>query len=470
MSHMGPRGVVYVLGGLFALALACDLLWMPIQVSDSLGEIEQAQQSESPWVSFTDSLGTAAYLRPFRITQIKILFDLAGGQHYWLVFRGFHALLLVVAVWLFLRALPISTSLDFAAATFAMVVLIGLHTFRGTLQEAFPINHFLEVVVACLLTINLARSGGGLGVDIVAAMTFIAAALTLESGLLVWVVAIAAWAVGWRGISARGIALMTMCLAAYLYLRFGYFSTGVPGLTERSSGYLLEMLEVEELQQRFSAQPQWFYGYNVIASAASVLFAEPQAGVFEAVGGWLNNQPIVRFLLPVISSVLTTALMAWVAFRRARLGVFDDATRFLLVFVAVLAANAVMSFAYTKDEIMSPAGAFYALAAFGAVRHALVIVEDWRPLARVAGLLLLCTLATLWTVRSLGVHYKLRSQAAKHQVDWAVLPYVWQRQERWPNDPEAQHLILQLRRAAIGMRVPNTRFGKPEWPSRLWPD
>ncbi|MGH9257452.1 MAG: hypothetical protein ACRD3C_23060, partial [Vicinamibacterales bacterium] len=297
-----------------------------------------------------------------------------------------------------------------------------------------------------------------------------AAAFTLESGLLVWVVAVAAWAVGWRGISARGIALITMCLAGYLYLRFGYFSTGVPGLTERSSGFWLEMLEPDEIQVRFGAQPYWFYGYNVIASAASVLFGEPQGGIFEAIGGWLNSRPMVQLLLPVISSVLTTALMAWVAWRGARLGAFDDTMRFLLVFMAVLAANAAMSFAYTKDEIMSPAGAFYALAAFGAVRQSLLVTEHSRPLARVAGIFLLCALAVLWTVRSLGVHYKLRSQATKHQIDWVSLPYDWQRQDRWPDDPAAQQLILQLRRAAIDMHVPNTRVDEPEWPSRLWPE
>ena len=146
MSHMGPRGATYALAALFALALACDLLWMPIQVSDSLGEILEARQSPSVWASFTDTLGSEAYLRPLRIAQIKALFDLAEGRHYWAVYRGFHALLIVAAILLFTRALRVRTAMDFAAAAVALVVLIGLHTFRGTVQEAFPINHFLEIV------------------------------------------------------------------------------------------------------------------------------------------------------------------------------------------------------------------------------------------------------------------------------------------------------------------------------------
>jgi len=470
MPQVSPRSATYALAALFALALACDLLWMPIQVSDSLDEILKAQQSPSAWTSFTDAMGQNVYLRALRIAQSKVLFDLSWGRHYWLVYRGFHAALLIAAIVLFVRALRVETMVDFGAAAFALVVLIGLHTFRGMLQEAFPINHHLEIVVACLITINLARSRGGLGVDIAAALTFTTAALTLESGLLVWVVAVGAWVVGWRGISGRGIALLTACLLAYMVLRFGYLSKGLPVLTDRNSGYLLERLEPDQIQQRFGAQAYWFHAYNVVVSATSVLFAEPQSGVFIAVRGWLQRGPMVQLLLPVISSVLTTALMVWIALRSARLRAFDDTERYFFVFIAVLAVNAAISYAYTKDEIVSPAGAFYALAAFGAVRQLLLVSGHWRPRARMAGTLLLCALAALWTVRSVGVHYKLRWQATRHQLDWVSLPYEWQRQDRWPSDPAAQQLLLQLRRTAIGMHIPNTRVGEPEWPGRLWPD
>lgn len=61
-------------------------------------------------------------------------------------------------MWLFVRVLGVSSAADFAAAAFVLVVLVGLHTFRGTVQEAFPINHFLEIVVLCLVTLNLGAS------------------------------------------------------------------------------------------------------------------------------------------------------------------------------------------------------------------------------------------------------------------------------------------------------------------------
>ena len=443
---------------------------MPIQVGDSLGEILDAQQTASAWEAFVEKFGTESYLRPFRIAQIKLLFDAAQGSHYWVVYRGFHAALIIAAILLFARALRVSSVLDFGAAAVSLVVLIGLQTFRGTVGEAFPINHFLEMVVFCLIALNLARSRGGILVDIAALLVFAMAALTLESGLLVWVVAAAAWACGWRGISARGLAVMTVLLGGYLYLRFAYLDTGVPTITERSSGYLLDILEPSEIQERFGAQPFWYYAYNVMASIGSVLFSEPQSGVFEAVRTWREEAPLARVAIPVATSLLTTGLIVWAAWRRLRDRAWDDAGRMMVVFAAVLLANAALSFAYTKDEIVSIAGAFYALAVYGVVRGLLMAVQTRGPAASAACAVLLCTLAVGWTFRAVGVHVFLRSQAIKQQSDWVSLPYSRQRSGDWPEDPAAQQLILQLRRQAIALSVPNTRVDEPEWPSRFWTD
>src|SRR6266540_901629 len=165
---------------------------MPVQVSDSLVEILDAQRSPSVYATFMANAQGAAYLRPLRLAIIKALFDVAGG-HYWLVYRGFHALLMIAAIMLFVRALRVRTWTDFAAAVFALTVLTGLHTFRGTVREAYPVNHFLEIVLLCLIALNLAQSRGGWWIDAAASVTLAAASLILESGLLVWVVAGAAF-------------------------------------------------------------------------------------------------------------------------------------------------------------------------------------------------------------------------------------------------------------------------------------
>ena len=142
--------LAWTLAAIFAASIAYDLLRMPVQVYDSLGELLDAQASAGPWQSFAGAVFTEGYFRPLRVAQIKVLFDLADG-HYWLVYRGWHALLICAAFALFVRSLRVRSQTDFAAAAFALVVLMGMHTFPGTVREAFPINHFLEIVVACLL-------------------------------------------------------------------------------------------------------------------------------------------------------------------------------------------------------------------------------------------------------------------------------------------------------------------------------
>jgi len=262
---------------------------------------------------------------------------------------------------------------------------------------------------------------------------------------------------------------MTAFLIGYAYVRFVLLSTGVPALSERSAGYLLEMLDPQELQRRFGSQPLWFYAYNVLASISSVVLSEPQDGVFELGYSWVHDQPMWRVTIPVATSVLTTAVLLWTTARRLRSAApFDDTARAIAVFVVVLVANATLSFAYTKDEIMSVAGAFYALAAYGAMREALLTGATLRPVAAAGCALLLCTLAMGWSVRAAGVHYVLRSQAIKHQIDWVELPGRWKRDRSWPSDPAEQRLILQLRDDAMQFNLPNTRVGRPECPDRLW--
>jgi len=269
---------------------------------------------------------------------------------------------------------------------------------------------------------------------------------------------------------------MTALLVGYAYLRFVHLSSGLPELTERSSGYLLSVLdppELRQLQQRFGAHPLIFYSYNVVASAMSVLFSEPQAGVFETVRAWLDDTMLPRAVLPVTTSVVTTGLIVWTAMHRAaRRRPLDDTARFILVCVAVLGANAALSFAYTRDEIMSPAGAFYALAAFGAMRDGLLTATTatMSRAARGAFALLLCVLAVGWAVRSAGVHYILRSQAVKQQADWVGLTHQWRRSGLWPTDPAEQRLILRLRADAVRFVLPNTRVDHPAWPTRIWTD
>jgi hypothetical protein len=469
-NRLGPFSAhtwAYVLALTCAGALAYDLLRMPVQVFDALEEMLAAQRSTSIVDTFLSAAYNAAYLRPLRIVQIELIFDAAQG-HYWLAFRGVHALTMAVCLLLFTRALHVRTVIDLCAAAFALTVVVGLHTFRSTVQEAFPINHFLEIAVMALVMLNLAQARPRLIVDVIALVTFVVAALTLESGLLVWVVAATAWVLGQRGVSGRGVVAMTVLLAGYFVLRFGVLSVGTPGLIERSSGFLFEMLDPADLEQRFGDRIVTFYAYNIVSSALSVLASEPQSGVFVTVSAWLNDRMTAGLLLTFVSSLATTALIAVagvMVLRRYRTA--DASDRLILLFAIVLAANATLSYAYTKDDIMSIAGVFYGFAAYAAIRLLITRVGPGRRLMAAALTAVLVVTGTAWSVRSLGIHHVARAYAFKTRNDWASQPGNWKRSGRWPSDPESQALITQLRKDALSMRTPNPYF-EARWMARVW--
>jgi hypothetical protein len=463
-----PRTAVLVLGAILALALAYDLWRMPVQVSDSLAEILAAQASPSIAASFDDALGTTSYLRPLRIAQIKALFDASNG-HYRLAYRGFHAALIVALILLFARALPIESSADAAAAIFALTVLTGLHTFLGFLREAFPINHFLEMALFAVVALNLVVSRGGWWADALAALTFVCATLTLESGVLVWVVLAAAWLCGLRGVSTRGVMAVTLLLAAYLALRFWYLDTGLPSLSERASGFLFERLEPRQLQERFGESPLIFYGYNVVVSLLTVLFSEPRDGLFVATRAWNQGDVHPQAYLTVGSSAALTVLIALtMIWRWWRGGPLGRAERLAIVAVAVILANAAVSFSYAKDDIVAIGGVFYAIVAFAAVRSAIEFGHAGPTRAVVVSAVLLA-LGTAWAVRSSGVHFVMSEHAFRVRNDWAELPLRWQHDNRWPTDPAQQSLINALRNDALGRAVPNPQLA-PEWKEQWYGD
>ena len=454
----------------FALFLSDSLLRMPIQRSDSLELILDAQRSPSATDTFVTMLSTPGYMRPMFRAENKLLFDVAGRSSLQSVYRGFHAALLMVGLLLFARVSRVTTERDLSAFAMAMAVLVGLHTFRGAVGEAYPVNHYLNVAVVCLFTLALAQTRGSMWIDAAAAAGLLYAILILETGVLVWVIAVTAWVVGWRGISPRGLAAMSAALLGYLYLRFVHYPVGLPNLSERSTGYLLSVLDPPELMSRFGDRPEWFYLYNVATSALSVLFSEPRGGRFVAVHAWLQDALMPWMVIALASSIVTTLVIAYVGLQRWRTRTLDDNARYIVLFAAVLAANAAISFAYAKDEIMLPAGIFYALAAYAAARVVFESMVAPRS-AVVAGAvaILLVVTSIEWTIRAASVPYFQRSQAFKQRGDWGELAGERRRAGSQGPPSDADRLVEQLRDEALAARVPNPRF-EPRWLRLVWED
>jgi hypothetical protein len=406
-----------------SLALGHFLLGLPIQVSDSFGHMLQLTKS---WQSLiVERFSQEGFLRPAMWIEMKIVYELADGD-YTRWFRATHVVQVVTLTALFIALIRPRTWRDLACVPFALAVLFGMHTFVGTVAEAFPINTYMTMLLLCVAAAVVALRPHAWWSDAAAVTLFVIAALTVETGLLVWVIVTAAALLGARGVSRSGVVVVTALLAAYFLARFVVFDVGLPGLVERSSGFGFRVLDPPELIARFGNNPLPFYAYNIMASMFSVLFSEPTGGVFgltrRLASGSVPPFMVVNVTASIGVAVLLIAFAAarwrqWVARR------FEDDDRLVLLFVVVLAANAVIGYPYTKDVIMSPAGVFLAAATFGAARWLLaerspVSMHRVRAIAVVAAVVIV---SSAWSFRVIGLHVRLRQAAVVERLDWAYI-------------------------------------------------
>lgn len=450
----------YATGGFYAGIVGWALFAVPFQLSDNVANMLQVQASPLWDLVWANLVGGAGYQRPLLWGLLKVMFDAAGG-HYFIVFRAFQALQLLAAALLFVRLLSVSSPAAFAVAPIGVLMLLGFPTFRGLVIEAFPINTYLTIAVCALAALNLTISRSSRVVDVGAVVLFVFALLTVENGILLWPCYVVGRLVGFKGISWRGVAGASVCVAAYLGYRFLFMAAAVPSLTERPSGYLLRVLEPSELVSRFSEHPATFYAYNVMTSIPAVLFAEPRRGVFHLVSQWLAGGFWPGTVLTVAVVTLTTLVMLAALASRVkswRPAGLSRADRFVLVFLAVLAANAVITFPYQKDEIMSVAGVLYAVAATVSLQAvAAACAEKRRALMPVAASILMLALGAGWSYRYLDLLYHLNLAGVRNQADWVFVDK-WKRANNIGDDP----LILTLREEMLAMPVPNA-FAYRSW-------
>jgi hypothetical protein len=451
---------------LAALAMGHFLLGLPIQLTDSFGNMLKLSGSwrELLYGEFTQN----AYLRPLLWANLKLVYDLSGGEYFaW--FRGVHVVQVLLLVVLYVALVRPRTLLDAAVVPFGLAVLFGMHTFAGTIREAFPINTHMTILLLCLAAAIVALGSYRWWHDVAAMVLFAAASLTVETGLLVWVIFVGAALVGARGISRAGLGGLAVLLLGYFYIRFALFDVGSPGLVERSSGFGFGVLDPDELVTRFGPNPLPFYIYNILTSALSVLFSEPSAGVFRVTSAIIDADIDLPTLMNVIATTSVTAVIASFIWRRRALWLarrFDRDDQLVALFVMVLGANAVISYPYTKDVIMSPAGVFFAAAGFVAVRNLLT----WLP-ARLAPNLAIGVIAGAalvsgtWAARVVGTHLNLRTGAYVERNEWVYAESSLADQD--PPLTEADKVLMRaLREDAIFVHPPPPPLDPPL--SALW--
>lgn len=461
----GWSGAAYGCAVIAALAVAYYVAHIPIQVSDSLGNMIEIQEG-GYWDLFVNQFYARYYLRPLLWVQIKLAYDLAQG-HYWLMFKGIHLAQLVVTAVLFVRLARVRDRDGFAALMLGLVVLFGLHTFNGTVRQAFPINTFLTIVICVLAGMNLSISAPRLRNDLLALALCVFAMLTVESGLLVPTAIIAGWLAGFRGVSTRGTAATFALIAGYFVLRFGYLSVGMPSLIERPSGYGFALLEPPELMARFGENPYPFYAYNVLSSLATVLFSEPRNGVWQMLRAVSGGDELAYGLrLDLGTSLAATGLALSLLVRAVRRwwqGQVEFGDRLALASALVLAGNAAISFPYAKDPVMSVGGVCFALIVCVAVYDLVRAFAAWPETPRLIGSLALGVVAVAWTVRATALPIILRQEAFTVRNDWVtVYPWLTDQRVTLVTD-ENRALVEQLRREALARPLPHPNIDRSDY-------
>jgi hypothetical protein len=441
----------YLYGTLVAVGVGYFLLDLPVQVTDSYGNMVQAEQGtlrDLVWRQFFQQ----AYLRPLLWAHIRVLLDAVGSSYFW-IFRGWHVIQVSLLITLFLAIVRPRGAAAAAAVPVGLAALIGMHTFAGTIREAFPVNTFMTILLCCYAAAAVALGPRRWWREVAAVLLFVFASLTVESGLLVWVVFVAAWLVGARGVSHWGIAGQCALLAGYFYLRFAVLDVGAPGLQERSSGYGFSSRDPGELIASFGGNPLPFYAYNVVSSMLTVFLGEPRGGVWITVrNAVLDGRYVTIPSMLALACTLGSVVILHYVWRRRREWLarrFERGDRIVFVCFAVTAANAVISYPYTKDVIMSPGGIFFAAALAVALGDLLRHVETATVPRAVLSGALVTTLAVAWAVCLVGAHLGLRYAAAQTRGEWAYVDAWLEREHGTVSEPAAVELKRRLQDEAV---------------------
>jgi len=432
------------------------LLRLPLDVSENIIAILQAHNPLATLV------GVAGTVRPLGWLFFRGVLDASFGHP----FEGFRLLNTLSLASIFVcgvHILRVRTMQAWGVALLAIVVMIGIHPFHMSVRET-AVNHHLIVPCFLFAAVAIAVSAHRWWSDLLATLILLGALSLVEAGVLVWVAIAAGWLTGLRGISWRGVAVCTALLATYLVVYL--VLADAPATGSRGTGFGFHMMDASEVRARFGANPLPLYAYNVMASAMTVLASEPRGGVFGFVYQIVNGSLKAGSVLNVLTSTLTTAVMIWYAgqrWRAWRVLEFTHGDRVFLVSWAVLGANAVISFSYLKEIVMTTGALAYALAVFPA--FTLFLERLRRPLT-LAGAGFACALLAIvsigWTTRAALFFVDVQVAAYASQNSWVMVDEWLARQQRSPLSEADRDVVQQWRREMLAMPVPR-KYLRPGW-------
>lgn len=452
------RLVAYGGTAIVALGLVRAIWGIPLALTDFTAVLFDVEPF-TVFEVFIERSRTLVNFRPMYFVQMKLLLDASMGEHYFLVFKTAYAVQIVAMLMLCVALLRVQSRLDLLAAGCAMAVLIGMHTMTNVFVQGPP-----NVLLCTALALTLVFGERATVWRDAAAVALLAyAALFAELGLLLWVIYVAGRLVGCRGVSWRAAAASTLVVAAYVAYRMIVLNPEGVGFESRETGFGLFWGTREAIVARAGGSTLLFYLYNIVASALTVPFSEPRQGFWYFVEAALERDIRLWLWINILSSLAATTCVVWFVVARARAWLrreLDRDDQLVLIFIAVLAGNAVLGFAYTRDVIMAPAGMLYALAVYAALKHALHRLPRLPEARQWILAAVLIVLAVTWPLRVVSTALVLRDSAFDGRSDWAEGVELLQQRGQMPTDGRAE-LVHRFRRDALATPVPNPRLVQP---------
>lgn len=440
-------GCVVVLGVAFF-----GISWPYVDVHNNLREA--TSWGWGRYVRYAFSRGIE--YRPLLTLAIKGAYDVIG-LHLW-VYQLLVIAQLAGSLALLLWAFQPRDTRQGLAAALALSCVVGLHTSR-IFFLFIPLNAYSGALLLLLLALALALEPRARAYDWVLFPLTVVGLFTLESSLLIVPLIVSLW---WRkapGVSGRGVAAMLAGVVLYLGVRFWFGGQASLASSYVGSGLGFSQATPETLRNVFEHAPWLFWIYNVVASLLTVVASEPRAGVYEFFASLLRGQTPFWQWLHIVSSLVTTALMAIALYLYRPLSDRDRLLR-LAGFVLIVFGSG-LGFLYTRDRIGLSAGVGYAVLLYVALSLTFDRLQDTAGWRRASVVGLVCAIALAWNVRAIEAYAQLRDTAWDYHSEWT---------ERWADlgGSQPQTGLLQALRADALRSMPSDPRQDPAWTFTLF--
>jgi hypothetical protein len=348
-----------------------------------------------------------------------VLYRLANGHEH-LMFKGLLIVSLIGTTWMFIRQMPVRSWIDAAAASIALLILFGHHSFAGAVEGVYPWGVEIILVACQIAVVGILLRERTLASEMAAVLISVFALVLNEKGGAVGSTYIVGAILRMPGGSIRAAACTFVSYLGFLWLRFYVFRSlfGVGGKREDETPYL----------------------FDAVAPVLNFLISDPQYGQFVVFANTFAGKS--GAIIVLVSSLATTALIVvWAIVQRKR----PEAGLFALLIVTLMTTMIFGPYS-KKNYIPILALPIYALAAYYALRW---LFDAYRGIA--VGLA--CVLFVAWAIRFGGLGYHMAAYAHMYQEEWRQAE-VWGAANE--HDPRMTAPIIdRLRREALSRTFPD---------------